>query len=580
MNKYLIYLTFITSSVLSTGCLNSSTQALNQEHTYLYFDDFENAGQNEIPDYWVQPGSENKWRVKAHKKNKVVESENFTSEPAQIYLHLFERNPLFKGQFNLLENNKGTFTILSRFNAEKSWLRVEVYPDENKVKLLEQEDAGKQAKLLAETACELEKGWNNFSLQLDSLNCLFYLNGTKVIDANNLTHCTFGRVGFETWNCRVQLDEIQYAGKQGRPNNGVVEYEFRQKDKSGKAYIQHLTIETFSGDTLIALGATADPRVISQGQNFPVFFLKSNDLGLSWQKCTGENQFILAGGDTIKHSCPQLLKLQSGRFVSCGLSKDGVWQFVVSDDNCKSWRKAGKLNNKDRNGMMPDKLTQSSDGKIYAHINRKLYASNNEGETWEHLINIPLYEAESRFKSVQEMQMVELPDNTLKTYARDGREGAHTLVEGISIPGEFWNDLKEVKNNTPFVAPKCAFNVEQDRFNPGHYYMFWTYNNRNNEPSVNNLPRTRLGLAVSYDGTKTWQYVMDVDDWGYPSTGFEEKDNRYANHALHVGEKYIYLSVKRRNPIGKKKHADTQAFYVRIDKSKIETYPEFPGTRY
>ena len=271
-----------------------------------------------------------------------------------------------------------------------------------------------------------------------------------------------------------------------------------------------------------------------------MFLLSSQNHGLTWSNIQLENRrYLLTKNDTVKHSCPQLLKLQSGHYLSVGLTDEGNAQFVLSADGGRHWQETGVISSINRHGLMPDKLMQASNGKVYGAIQRNLYVSDDEGHHWQKVIPYPLYGAESRYVSVQEMQLVELPDERFKTYARDGREGAQTLAVGISNPNSNWNDLKDEMNNTPFVAPKCAFNVEWDAYHSDHYYMFWTYNDRDDEPLVNNLPRTRIALAVSYDGTKTWQYAMDVDEWGYPSTGYEDKDNRYANHAIHVGKDYI-----------------------------------------
>ena len=181
----------------------------------------------------------------------------------------------------------------------------------------------------------------------------------------------------------------------------------------------------------------------------------------------------------------------------------------------------------------------------------------------------------------------------LATYSRDdgARENlpeSQTLVKRYSSDGgHTWSAY--TINNTPFTASKGAFSVKQDLYT-GQTWMYWTNNSKDNEPSVINQPRTRMGLAVSYDSSKTWQYVMDVDDWGYPSldsASMEEglpryltKDNRFTNLAVWVGPKYLHLMARRRFRHGKEKIEDFCIFSTRLEKDKIEPYPQFPGTRY
>ena len=548
-----------------------------------FYDNFEDEICGAAPSYWVPkhtPGQQ-PWTVECENDNHVYQQSDSSDEVQFSYLHVFERNPVFEGRFHILPTQKGYFAFLLRYNDKGAFVKLLYNFEKGEYQIVEQEEQNHPEILRMILKEKLSHTWHNFKIVANGSSIQLWIDDQLKIQTAELLHQTFGRIGFETRNLAARFDDIIYQGKYGRVNEGVLEYAVKIFDRQGRNLAQHLTIQTRQDGSLIGLCATADERVVNHNIQFPMYLLTSQDMGLTWRGISPENwQHIIAEGDTIKHSCPQLLRLQSGNYLSVGLTGEGNAQFVRSKDKGKSWQKAGTIANINRHGLMPDKLTQASTGEIYMSLQRNLYLSKDEGKSWTLMIPFPLYQAESRYKSVQEMQLVELPDKTFKTYARDGRAGANTLAVGKSIPGVRWNDLKDEMNNTPFISPKCAFSVEKDAYHPDHYYMFWTYNDRNDEPSANNLPRTRLALAVSYDGTQTWQYVMDVDEWGYPSTGFEDKDNRYANHAIHVGEKYIFLTVKRRNPIGKEKHADTEVWFTRVEKAKIKPYNAFPGTHY
>ncbi len=550
---------------------------------FEYRDGFESETCGGAPSHWVvkYPPDPGGWKVACEAENRYYQQPRLLPEVQYSYLHVFERNPVFEGKFRVDSTLGGRLAFLIRYNAEGSYVKLQYDFTKSCYEILEQEESNQPMYLRARYCESLDQQWHRFRIVVRDRSAQLFVDGNLKIATDQLLHRTFGRVGFETQHLAASFDDISYTGSSGRVNDGIVEYELDVFDKDSNNIAQHLTIETLEDGSVLGMGATADHRVVKHNLRFPMFLLRSNDRGLTWEgTATGNLQFPTAEGDTIKHCCPQLLRLHSGELLSVRMTDQKEAEFVLSSDGGKTWRKGGKIPNINRHGMMPDKLMQTEGGAIYGALQRNLYVSRDAGRHWELVIPYPLYEAESRFKSVQEMQSVELPNGHLKTYARDGRLPANTLVAGLSIPGVRWNDLNEELNNTPFVAPKCAFSVERDRYQPNHYYMFWTYNDRNDEPSVNNLPRTRLALAVSYDGTKTWKYVMDLDEWGYPSTGFGDKDNRYANHAMHVGKDFIYLTVKRRNPIGKTKHEDGHVWFTRVEKSKIQVYEAFPGTQY
>ena len=90
---------------------------------------------------------------------------------------------------------------------------------------------------------------------------------------------------------------------------------------------------------------------------------------------------------------------------------------------------------------------------------------------------------------------------------------------------------------------------------------------------------------------------MDVDDWGFPTHGtttfdydnakknernerYIQKDNRYTNLSLWITEDYLFLTSRRRFRHGTERLEDFCIFYTRVEKSKINPYPDFPGTRY
>jgi len=548
---------------------------------YEYVDDFEDEQCSTKPSHWLVGPSiqSDAWKVGCETGNQFYRQDNIVGIH-YTYLHVFERNPEFSGRFRVTETDSGYVAFLIRYNAEGSYAKAGYNWATQNYELWEQEEKNLPAQLVHSSPATLPEGWNTFKVSMEGSKITLWINDTLRIQSNALSHTTYGRLGFETYQTTADFDDITYRGVEGRVNEGVLEYPLKIYDANGQNMAQHLTIETLNDGSLLGLVGRADDYVISSGRMQPLLLVRSTQQGRVWENTDfADLEYLVAEGDTVRHCCPQLLKLQSGALLSFGLTKHGNGQFVKSSDGGQSWKKAGTIAPLNRHAIMPDKLIQASEGTIYGSLQRVLYHSQDEAESWLPIDTFPLYDAPTRYVSVQEMQLVELPDRSFKIYARDGRDGSHTLAMGRAKEGA-WNDLKGQMNNTPFVSPKNAFNIQQDPHEPGHYYAFWTYNDRNDEPSVNNLPRTRLALSVSYDGAQSWQYVMDVEEWGYPTAGPQYKDNRYANLAMHVDEKYIYLTAKQRDPIGEKKHADTNVWFTRVEKSKIQPYPQFPGTHY
>lgn len=556
---------------------------------YEFRDNFEDEICGTQPSHWIQKYKSDKshWTVRCEDGNRVYQQSHLSDEIQYSYLHVFERNPDFEGRFRVEKTKEGYMAFLIRYNSEGTYVKLRYNFKNNLYEIVEKEETSPREVVRATQAGKLGEGWHRFKIEARDAYVKLVMDGQAVVETRQLLHQTFGRIGFETYHTTASFDDIIYQGQYGRVNNGVLEYELDIFSSNDKNIAQHLAIETLKDGMLIGMAATHDERVVSENANFPLFLIVSHDNGYSWENLSVEDRnYVTAGGDTVRHCCPQLLPLKSGSLLSCGLTAEGNFEFISSDDNGETWQKTGgSIPNVNRHSLMPDRLTQTSSGNIYGifyDFRAKqyiLYVSKDDGRNWSSIIP-PKFNKENTWPDLQELQVVELPDSTLDIYARDGRAGANTLVVGRSIPDVSWNDLKDEMNNTPFISPKCAFNIERDQYNPQHYYMFWTYNDRHDEPAYNNIPRTRVALAVSYDGTKTWNYVMDVDEWGYPSTGFIDRDHRYANHTIHVGKEYIFLTVKRRNPIGEERHADGHVWFTRIEKAKIQPYPYFPGTHY
>ena len=132
-----------------------------------------------------------------------------------------------------------------------------------------------------------------------------------------------------------------------------------------------------------------------------------------------------------------------------------------------------------------------------------VYYSDNEGRTWKK--SGSEFNLRTTGENVQEGVIVELPNGVLRFYARNDR--GFLVYSDSTDNGVTWD--MNMKNSN-FASVVSAFNVRTD-LETGALWMCWEYNNVN-DATVVQFPRTRLGLAVSFDGGETWDYVGDFDE--------------------------------------------------------------------
>ncbi len=96
-----------------------------------------------------------------------------------------------------------------------------------------------------------------------------------------------------------------------------------------------------------------------------------------------------------------------------------------------------------------------------------------------------------------------------------------------------------------FIAPRCSYGITNDPQNPETYYAFWSYDtNTVLKAQDGGSPRNRVALAVSNDGMKTWQYVMDVEEFTYNFTlqhDGETKLDTWEDHGMRVIDGVVYV---------------------------------------
>jgi hypothetical protein len=585
------------------------------DYRYTYTEDFQTFRPDTLPEFWVETYGQSSWVVKDDGGNRFLTQTELRSDTNQVYLHLFERNPVFAGRIRVAEwKRRGHFSMLLRYNADGAYTKVTYFPGRKRLILSEQEDVGRPLRVLDEYTVDLGNDWHDIRVVGDSTAVSFFLDGRSVLSTTTARHLTFGKVGFETYNTKLRIDDVRYEGNEGRPNPGVVQGEIRipygadKLNSAGRPFWGlHLGVIPQVDSTLLGIVGFRDHESRDAAEGPPPFaVIRSANQGLSWSGLElGDRSWLRdQQGAYIRGIWPNLTRTDKGWILMGYKSETGYNSAHLSTDEGESWQTAGALRIPDElrqihtghpwqldQMAMPAKLSANAFG-LYYPTTRVLWHADAEAREWE-----PIYVFHPGNTTwnppSQEHQLVQISDSILALYARDdgAREGwpeSQTLVKRWSSDGgRSWTPYE--RDNTPFVSSKCAFSVKQDPYT-GQTWMFWTYNDKDDEPSVNNQPRTRMGLAVSDDSTRTWRYVMDVDDWGYPSLDtvalqagqprYLTKDNRFTNLAIWVDSDYLHLTARRRFRHGEESIEDFCIFYTRIEKRKIIPYPEFPGTRY
>ena len=118
-----------------------------------------------------------------------------------------------------------------------------------------------------------------------------------------------------------------------------------------------------------------------------------------------------------------------------------------------------------------------------------------------------------------------------------------------------------------FISVLSAFNIERDR-HTGDYYMAWEYNNKNDHTTFQ-YPRSRTGLAVSYDGMETWQYVGDMHE-----TTTQAKVFTHMNIGLMPTKNAVYVNTVTYE-LQEDGTTATLSYVVRVDKDSIKAADRF-----
>lgn len=165
-----------------------------------------------------------------------------------------------------------------------------------------------------------------------------------------------------------------------------------------------------------------------------------------------------------------------------------------------------------------------------------VYYTDREGYMWKKAKGGNFSLQETGY-ALCEGDAVELESGHLRMFARS--ELGYLYYCDSYDNGETWN-LDELKpSNFPSVS--SCFGIDKDPVS-GAIYLAWEYNN-NNDNSTVQYPRSRAGLAVSYDNGATWCYVGDIDEANHINTSTW----LHMNLGVSVTSDAVYVTVAKRS---------------------------------
>lgn len=382
----------------------------------------------------------------------------------------------------------------------------------------------------------------------------FKIGSTTIFDNVALSYGGNGKIGFmlpsaflSSTTYSMTVDNVSYVGN-GKVNSGV----------NYNLWEGFNTIETWPDSNGNA--------VVRGGYNL----YTTSDLGKTW------NTPVYAELGTTA------ITLQSGQFLTVGYGGDhhtatlyaSPEAAAAAPDTFVAQRQIQKSGDKIKADVLHGRLMQAEDGRIYYAISTgseiygkiQVYYSDNEGRSWTY----SSAHLESNLLDglmLHEPDMVELPNGTIRLYARtDSGFICYTdsYDRGVTFDTEF--------TMSQLISPTTCFAVDRDGYTDTYYAIF-EYDVSTADMLTHQGPRNRFGLAVSYDGCKTWKYIMEMDDRG------NEADLWHNNPNIRVVNGIVYASIGYYGAVVQD-FMDVRSMTFVVDPSKVKTRDRFANAHY
>ncbi len=580
-----------------------------------YTDDFENETAGQSPSHWIELNTADEWKVDSTTGSKTYRHPaNSTSTVS--WLHVFERDVELTARA-MAKTSSGKIGLVVRHNHDESGIRAGHDGTKWYIMDRDRQDGPAWELLGSVTEALTLNQWYTLRVVVRGSDVALYVNDMehpKIFANDDLSHISPGRVGLLAEGREAHFDDIQLqlVNKQGRVQDGVLEYTIQQSSTTNR-----------EGASLIVM-PNGTLEMVHRGERF-----YSTDSGKTF---TGPVALIWPEAtDTESHH--QFLRLrpvsgQPARILRMlaeygGADGNGLryWGYTWTDGQPQSsWVKGsaptwtnfptivmpGDTVASAQHKNVNDKLTQLSDGKIILATTVRLpdsrhktvvYYSVNNGFTWTRSTNDTENSTGGAWQSYGEGKVIETTSpNHLRLYVAwntanydpaqpDLSSGPRNIRYAESSNGGVsWEFDKSMAD---FKCARSSLGLCEDFFAATRtYYMVWCYDEVGNAmyPDYGTgpqWPRSRLALARSFDGVN-WDYMMDIDRWIGVNDGDDHPVVQFIDPGITTSQNYLYVTagrsekdVKPTDPDGAawQAHNAARLRVYRIDKTKLTPWP-------
>lgn len=375
--------------------------------------------------------------------------------------------------------------------------------------------------------------WHDFELVLEGKSVVLKCDGETVIYTDEMNFDLNGYTAFGITSGSVCIDNLEYEGR-CKVSPGIK------------------SVLDSSDVGICEFFETSDGRVITT--NKWTGYRYTSDKGETWSTIQPLKKF---GGNIIR--------LQDGRLFQADYDSANRYIYAyVSTDDGDTWTQTGCVAERfaERREMLNGSIMQAKNGRVYVVCDEAYTEIKSITGIYysDDLVNwtetSKTFRTEETGYNIQEGGITELPDGTIRyngrtglgfIYYNDSKDGGMTF-------GEF--------RPTQFIAPLCSYAFERDPEDDNTYYAIFTYDATTYGYRYLQYPRNRFALAVSYDGMKTWQYAMTLNEHG------EMPSYEACNHSIRIFGDTIYVSWNNLN-------SPRKTMVYSIDKTKLKPLKRF-----
>lgn len=484
----------------------------------------EDADENgELP-FWSSAPYATAWTVLNNSEEKTYSSPSGT-ECSLTHLHLFEKDPVIClcMSANLLQPD-GCCGLLIRHAPDTAYLKIG-YNNRTKRWFIEDTPAlyDCQTRTFQSDIFEWDVTQKyNLEIVACADTVLLLVNGKLLIDAKEIQHIGFGRIGLWTEKADMQVFNFYSTTPYATPPvDGVIKTFIDREHFAASS-----EIEVAPDNSLIAV-----TKVFEQdaSKEYHTGIYRSYDEGLRFTRIPQGEDY--SGLET--YGCYQsIAKLHDGNYLQVLLAQKLLVQkstdlihwdpisHIIDVDKQENQRiifhTSSMVEYLDKKGksriFMPlvfAKIIVDEDSKLRTVVHDTVvYYSDDGGYHWvgSEVSTSQILEkaGHPEMLSYAECKLCQCADGSLRLY--NSRNDTHFMCYSESLDfGKTWEGFYTIKE---LQCPKSSCAICEDPYEPGTHYLAWV----NDAPVSrgNGSNRTRLSLARSYDG-KEWHYLCDAE---------------------------------------------------------------------